>query len=177
MEKACHPRGTLLMATDDPIRASDVDREVVVATLRDAFTAGRLTLDEFDERMSAAYASRTWGDLRRLTADLPSEPVLGSDVPGRRLSPPGGLPSHPPRPYPYPPLLHSPGSQSPGSLPEPDSEPQPPAVPPRRRPLAILIPVAIWTLLVVHSGTAHGVVLLFIAVFALTWIMAAIRRR
>jgi hypothetical protein len=163
------------MATDDPIRASDVDREVVVATLRDAYTAGRLTLDEFDERMSDAYASRTWGDLRRLTADLPSEPVLGSDVPGRRLSPPGVLPSYPPRPY--PPLPHSPGPHSPGSLPESDSEPQPPAVPPRRRPLAILIPVAIWTLLVVHSGTAHGVVFLFIAVFALTSIMAAIRRR
>ena len=49
------------MASDHSIRASDVDREVVVATLRDAYTAGRLTLEEFDERTSAAYASKTWG--------------------------------------------------------------------------------------------------------------------
>lgn len=168
------------MATDDPIRASDVDREVVVATLRDAYTAGRLTLDEFDERMSNAYASRTWGDLRRLTADLPSEPVLGSDVPGRQLAPPGGLPSHPPRPYPplpQPAGSHAAGSHPPGELAEPDQEPQPPAMPPRRRPLAILIPVVIWTLLVVHSGATGGIVFLFIAVFALTSIMAAMRRR
>jgi hypothetical protein len=163
------------MATDDPIRASDVDREVVVATLRDAYTAGRLTLDEFDERMSDAYASRTWGDLRRLTADLPSEPVLGSDVPGRQLPTAGGLPTFPPRPH--SPASHSPGSHSQGSLPEPNPEQQPPEVPPRRRPLAILIPVAIWTLLVMHSGAANGIVFLFIAVFALTSIMAAIRRR
>src|SRR5215472_7410423 len=42
------------MASDYSIRASDVDREVVVATLRDAYTAGRLTLEEFDERTTAA---------------------------------------------------------------------------------------------------------------------------
>ena len=57
------------MATDDPIRASDADREVVVDALREAFSEGRLTLDEFDERMSTAYASRTWGQLRELTVD------------------------------------------------------------------------------------------------------------
>jgi len=49
------------MATDDPIRASDADRDVVVDALQEAYTEGRLTQDEWDERMSAAYASRTWG--------------------------------------------------------------------------------------------------------------------
>ncbi len=49
------------MATDDPIRASDADREVVVATLREAFTAGRLTQDEFGERMVAADDEMTPG--------------------------------------------------------------------------------------------------------------------
>src|ERR1700735_5321177 len=118
------------MASDDPIRASDADREVVVDTLREAFTAGRLTLDEFDERMTDAYASKTWGDLRRLTADLPSEPALGSDVPGRQLPAPGGRPPHPARPYP-------PLPQSTGAQPELDQDPdqQSPAVPPRRRPI------------------------------------------
>jgi hypothetical protein len=84
------------MTSSESIRASDADREVVVATLRDAYTAGRLTLDEFDERTSQAYAAKTWGDLRQLTADLPSPPVLGADVPGRQLPPPQ-LPAHPPR--------------------------------------------------------------------------------
>ena len=66
--------------TDRPIRASDKERESVVDVLRDAYTDGRLTLEEFEERTSAAYASKTWADLRELTADLPVEPVLGADL-------------------------------------------------------------------------------------------------
>jgi uncharacterized protein DUF1707 len=148
------------MATDDTIRASDVDREAVVATLREAYTAGRLTLDEFDERMAAAYASKTWGDLRELTVDLPIQPALGTDIPGRG-------------PVPAP----SPSPALPSSAPKSDPEPRPPAVPPRRSPVAILIPVAVWTLLVVHGSVGPGVVFLLIAVFALASIMASIRRR
>ena len=66
--------------TDRPIRASDKERESVVDVLRDAYTDGRLTLEEFEERTSAAYASKTWADLRELTGDLPVEPVLGADL-------------------------------------------------------------------------------------------------
>jgi Domain of unknown function (DUF1707) len=73
--------------TDRPIRASDKERESVVDVLRDAYTDGRLTLEEFEERTSAAYASKTWDDLRELTADLPAEPVLGADLPQRHLQP------------------------------------------------------------------------------------------
>lgn len=69
------------------IRASDKERESVVDVLRDAYTEGRLTLDEFEERTSAAYASKTWDDLRELTVDLPVEPVLGADLPQRRVHP------------------------------------------------------------------------------------------
>jgi hypothetical protein len=65
---------------DRPIRASDQERESVVDVLRDAYTDGRLTLDEFEERMSAAYAAKTWTDLRHLTGDLPVEPLLGADL-------------------------------------------------------------------------------------------------
>jgi hypothetical protein len=150
------------MATDDPIRASDADREVVVATLREAYMAGRLTLDEFDERMTGAYASKTWGDLRKLTIDLPSQPILGSDVPGRQLPPAAGLPQHPSRS-----ALNS------------DEEPQQqPAVPQRRgSPIGFLVPVAIWMLLVAHGVVGPGVIFLIIAVFALTTIVSSIRRR
>lgn len=62
--------------TDRNIRASDMDREGVVTILRDAHAEGRLTLDEFDERTTAAYAAKTWGDLEDLTTDLPVQPVL-----------------------------------------------------------------------------------------------------
>src|SRR5262249_43800665 len=101
-------RGGPLMASDHSIRASDQDRDVVVAVLRDAYTAGRLTLEEFDERMTAAYASRTWGELRKLTEDLPPQPSSGSAVPGR----PPPAPPRPPHPQPpgaLPPAGHRPG--------------------------------------------------------------------
>lgn len=53
------------------LRAADTDRERTVAELSEHTAAGRLTLDEFDERARAAYAARTIGDLAALTADLP----------------------------------------------------------------------------------------------------------
>ena len=56
---------------DDRIRASDTDRDRVTARLRDHFAEGRLTPGELDERISAALSARTFGDLRRVVADLP----------------------------------------------------------------------------------------------------------
>ena len=52
------------------MRASDADRDRVVDVLRDAAGDGRLTADEFEERMEAALSSRTLGELAALTADL-----------------------------------------------------------------------------------------------------------
>jgi hypothetical protein len=62
------------MPADDMIRASDADREHTVAVLSAGYTAGRLTLTEFDDRTTAAFTSRTWGELRQLTTDLPPWP-------------------------------------------------------------------------------------------------------
>ncbi len=56
---------------DDRIRISDADRERVTARLRDHFAEGRLTSEELDERVSAALGAKTYGDLRRVMADLP----------------------------------------------------------------------------------------------------------
>jgi len=81
--------GKVLHMIDRPIRASDQERQSVVDVLRDAFTDGRLTLDEFEERMAAAYAAKTWTDLRQLTGDLPVEPLLGADL---SLRPPAAPP-------------------------------------------------------------------------------------
>jgi hypothetical protein len=52
------------------IRASDADRDRVVDVLRVAMGDGRLTADEFGERMEAALSARTLGELAVLTADL-----------------------------------------------------------------------------------------------------------
>jgi len=66
--------------TDRPIRASDQERESVVDVLRDAFTDGRLTFDEFEERTASAYAAKTWTQLEELTSDLPAQPLLGAGL-------------------------------------------------------------------------------------------------
>jgi Domain of unknown function (DUF1707) len=89
--------------TDRPIRASDQERENVVSVLRDAFTDGRLTYDEFEERMAAAYAAKTWTDLGELTADLPAQPVLGLDhrPPAVAASPPALRPHRARRDRPF----------------------------------------------------------------------------
>ena len=59
------------MSADFPeMRASDADRDRVLDMLREAAGDGRLTADEFDERMEAALSSRTLGELAALTADL-----------------------------------------------------------------------------------------------------------
>jgi hypothetical protein len=56
---------------DDSIRVSDADRDRVTAQLRDHFAAGRITPGELDERLSAALNAKTFGNLRRIMADLP----------------------------------------------------------------------------------------------------------
>jgi hypothetical protein len=60
-------------AVPDPqqLRASDADRERVAETLREAAGDGRLTMDELDERLDAAYAAKTYAELVPITRDLP----------------------------------------------------------------------------------------------------------
>jgi hypothetical protein len=55
--------------------ASDADRDTAVGLLNAALAEGRLTADEHDQRLSAAYAARTWQQLQQLTADLPARPA------------------------------------------------------------------------------------------------------
>ena len=62
------------------VRASDADRDRVIDVLRAATADGRLTADEFSERMAAALASRTFRELVPLTADLATTPA--NRVPG-----------------------------------------------------------------------------------------------
>src|SRR6266700_8335653 len=130
--------------TDRPIRASDRERESVVDVLRDAYTDGRLTLEEFEQRTSAAYASKTWADLRELTGDLPVEPVLGADLQQRQ-----------PRPVP--------AAQVIPSVPRPRQGG-------RDRPLGRLLPVIfVWIMIAAAAGspdTAAALSVVFICLLA-----------
>ena len=63
------------------IRASDGERDQVVALLQRDFADGRLTQAELEERVGAALAAQTRDQLRALTADLP-----GVDVRPARLT-------------------------------------------------------------------------------------------
>src|SRR3712207_8039965 len=54
-------------------RVGDVDRERAAAVLAEAFRDGVLRVEEFDERLSAAYAATTVADLDAATRDLPGE--------------------------------------------------------------------------------------------------------
>lgn len=62
--------------TNPGLRASDADRERVVARLREQVGEGRLTLEEFSQRSAAAYQARILGDLDALTRDLPAPAAL-----------------------------------------------------------------------------------------------------
>jgi subtilisin family serine protease len=66
----------LIMYPPPWLRASNADREAVVAQLSAAATEGRLTLDEFSDRTRRVYASRTWGELAGPVRDLPLRPVV-----------------------------------------------------------------------------------------------------
>ena len=55
------------------LRASRADRERVIDLLKAAFTQGRLDRNEFDARIGRALASRTYGELAAITADIPAE--------------------------------------------------------------------------------------------------------
>jgi hypothetical protein len=72
------------------LRVSDADREQAAEVLRQAAGDGRITFEELDQRLEAAYASRTYGDLTEVTADLPAP---GQPPPGPPATAPGTFPA------------------------------------------------------------------------------------
>jgi len=52
------------------LRAADADRDQVSTVLSTAFAEGRLTRDEYDDRVEALLAAKTFDDLVGLTRDL-----------------------------------------------------------------------------------------------------------
>lgn len=57
------------------MRASTADRERAIDVLKAGFAEGRLTKDEYDDRVGQVYNSRTYAELAVLTADLPIGPL------------------------------------------------------------------------------------------------------
>jgi Domain of unknown function (DUF1707) len=57
------------------IRMSDADREAVAERLHRAVGEGRLTLDEFEQRVAGVHAARTFAEVEPYVADLPGGPV------------------------------------------------------------------------------------------------------
>ncbi len=57
---------------DPDLRVSQSERDEVAAELARHFADGRLTIEEYEERIEAALAARTGHDLEPLLADLPS---------------------------------------------------------------------------------------------------------
>ena len=58
------------MATGSNIRAGYADRDVTATQLREHYAAGRLTLDELNERLEQTFAARTGADLDAVIRDL-----------------------------------------------------------------------------------------------------------
>ncbi len=123
-------------------RASHGDRQLVADRLREALDEGRLTLDEYDDRVKVAYAATTYDDLNALLRDIPTQTGV------LEIRPPSGrrMPAGPPQTAP------------PGRI----SRPAPKT---RRIPLAlsilwtiwagvVAINVAVWLIVIVTTG--HG---------------------
>jgi hypothetical protein len=66
------------------VRASDAERERVVSDLRDHCAAGRLTLEEFSQRVDEAYSAKTRGELAHVTRELPAASTQAPDRPRRK---------------------------------------------------------------------------------------------
>jgi Domain of unknown function (DUF1707) len=59
------------MAAGPGVRIGDTEREAAAASLREHYARGRLSLDEFQQRLDAVFAAKTDAELRKITSDLP----------------------------------------------------------------------------------------------------------
>lgn len=75
------------MATGPDLRIGDAEREAAAASLREHYAQGRLTLEEFNERLDAVFKATTQSQLSLITWDLPhaaapSAPLPVTTIPG-----------------------------------------------------------------------------------------------
>jgi Domain of unknown function (DUF1707) len=85
------------MPGDPRMRASDADRERTAALLREHHGDGRLTPEEFNDRLDRVFEAKTIGELDALLADLPGIDLYRLPAAGIKAAPPGALRSRPAR--------------------------------------------------------------------------------
>jgi hypothetical protein len=86
------------------LRIGDAERDAAAAALGEHYAAGRLTKDEYDERIDRVWEAKYDGELAPLFSDLPRRSALaaparshaatagnGLNMPGRRPGPPPGF--------------------------------------------------------------------------------------
>jgi hypothetical protein len=59
-------------SSGDGMRVGNAEREAIAGELREHYASGRLTLEELNERLEAAFAAKTRADLTAVMRDLPS---------------------------------------------------------------------------------------------------------
>lgn len=69
------------MSSVSDLRIGDAERDAAAERLRESFAQGRLTMDEFNERLSTALAATTQSQLSQLTRDLPHTSVPSPPLP------------------------------------------------------------------------------------------------
>jgi len=69
------------MATGPDLRIGDAERDAAAAGLREHYAQGRLSLEEFNQRIDAVFAATTQSQLGRVTSDLPHASVPGVPLP------------------------------------------------------------------------------------------------
>jgi len=79
---ASWPIGPYFNAGSRDLRIGTAEREQAVQQLAEHLSAGRLELAEFEERVAAAYAARTAGQLAALFRDLPAPLPPHAGYPG-----------------------------------------------------------------------------------------------
>jgi hypothetical protein len=74
---------------DDHLRCTDAERAQAVHVAKRACADGRITLDDFGQRVDAIWASATYGELRAVLSDIPAELVTSpaASLPPGRVSP------------------------------------------------------------------------------------------
>jgi Domain of unknown function (DUF1707) len=79
-----------MAATRPDLRVGDAERDSTATALREHYAQGRLSTDELNERLDAAFSATTHGQLEQVTDDLPhiqpapAAPPPEVAVPGRR---------------------------------------------------------------------------------------------
>jgi hypothetical protein len=74
------------MTSQSSLRIGNTEREAVAAELREHYAHGRLSMEEFEQRLDATFAAKTQGDLTAVTADLPHVRPQPAPLPASRAT-------------------------------------------------------------------------------------------